>query len=84
MSPRRKTDPPTRKPSRSSRPGRSELIAKENQKLSAKGRTVLDNRFHRTARRSPARCRTGQSTALGAQQRAAPRPVQRLSWATAD
>jgi hypothetical protein len=50
MSPRRKTEPPTLKSSRSTRTGRSELIAKENtEKQSAKRRTVLDNRFHRTS-----------------------------------
>lgn len=49
MSPRRKTVPPTRVSSRSSQSGRSELIArKKNEKQSAKGRSVLDNRFHRT------------------------------------
>ena len=50
MSQRRKTDPPTRESSRSARAGRSGLIAKEKtEKQSAKRRTVLDNRFHRTA-----------------------------------
>ena len=49
MSPRRTTVPPTRVSSRSSRTGRSGLIAKEKtKKQSAKGRTALDNRFHRT------------------------------------
>ena len=49
MSPRRKTVPPTQKHSRSSSSGRKELIAKEKtEKQSAKRRTVLDNRFHRT------------------------------------
>ena len=49
MSPRRKTVPPTRVSSRSSQAGRSELIAREkNEKQSAKERTALDNRFHRT------------------------------------
>ncbi len=49
MSPRRTTVPPTRVSSRSSRTGRSELIAgKKNEKQSAKRRTALDDRFHRT------------------------------------
>jgi hypothetical protein len=49
MSPRRKTVPPTQKHSRSSSPGRKGLIAKEEtEKQSAKTKTVLDNRFHRT------------------------------------
>ena len=49
MSQRRKTVPPTRVVSRSSQSGRSGLIAKkEDEKQSAKRRTVLDNRFHRT------------------------------------
>ena len=49
MSPKRTTVPPTRVSSRSSRTGRSGLIAKEKtEKQSAKRRTVLDNRFHRT------------------------------------
>ena len=50
MSPRRKTVPPTRVSSRSSSKGRSELIdGHKTEKLSAKKRTALDNRFHRTA-----------------------------------
>ena len=48
MSQRRTTVPPTRVSSRSSHRGRSELIARENEKQSAKERTTLDNRFHRT------------------------------------
>jgi hypothetical protein len=49
MSPRRKTALPTQKHSRSSSSGRKELIAKEEtEKQSAKKRTALDNRFHRT------------------------------------
>jgi hypothetical protein len=49
MSPRRKTVPPTQVSSRSSHTGRSELIVgKKNEKQSAKRRTALDNRFHRT------------------------------------
>ena len=49
MSQRRKTAPPTRVSSQSPRSGRSGLIAKEKtEKQSAKRRTVLDNRFHRT------------------------------------
>ena len=49
MSPRRKTVPPTRVSSRSSHNGRSELIdGHQNEKQSAKERTALDNRFHRT------------------------------------
>ena len=49
MSQRRKTAPPTRVSSRSPRSDRSGLIAKEKtEKQSAKRRTVLDNRFHRT------------------------------------
>ena len=50
MSPRRKTVPPTRVSSRSPQSGRSGLIAKEKtEKQSAKERTALDNRFHRTS-----------------------------------
>jgi hypothetical protein len=49
MRQRRTTVPPTRATSRSSPSGRSELIARENEKQSAKRRTALDNRFHRTA-----------------------------------
>jgi hypothetical protein len=49
MSQRRKTVPPTRVSSRSPRSGRSGLIAREKtKKQSAKRRTALDNRFHRT------------------------------------
>ena len=49
MSPKRTTVPPTRVSSRSSRTGRSGLIAKgKTEKQSAKERTALDNRFHRT------------------------------------
>ena len=55
MSPRRKTVPPTQKHSRSSSSGRKELIAKEkDEKQSAKRRTALDNRFHRTLACGPA------------------------------
>ena len=51
MSPRRKTEPPTREHSRSSSSGRKGLIAKEKtKKQSARERTALDNRFHRTLR----------------------------------
>jgi len=47
---KRKTAPPTQKHSRSSRSGRKGLIATEKtKKQSAKERTALDNRFHRTA-----------------------------------
>src|SRR4051812_45695022 len=56
MSQRRTTVPPTRESSRSARSGRSGLIAKEKtKKQSAKKRTALDNRFHRTIFRSVAR-----------------------------
>jgi hypothetical protein len=49
MSQRRTTVPPTRVSSRSPRSGRSGLIAKDKtEKLSAKRRTALDYRFHRT------------------------------------
>jgi len=49
MSQRRTTVPPTRVSSRSPRSGRSGLIARDKtEKLSAKRRTALDNRFHRT------------------------------------
>ncbi len=49
MSQRRKTIPPTQVSSRSPQSGRSGLIAREKtEKQSAKGRTALDNRFHRT------------------------------------
>src|SRR5438045_5459197 len=57
MSQRKTTVPPTRKPSRSSRSGREGLIAKEKtEKQSAKKRSALDNRFHRTFFRSAAAC----------------------------
>ncbi len=51
MSPRRKTDPSiTQASSRSAESGRAGLIAKEKtEKQSAKRRTALDNRFHRTS-----------------------------------
>ena len=53
---RKKTAPPTQKHSRSSSSGRKGLIAKEKtKKQSAKKRTALDNRFHRTFFRSAAR-----------------------------
>ena len=56
MSQRRRTVPPTRKHSRSAQSGREGLIAKEKtKKQSAKKRTVLDNRLHRTFFRSAAR-----------------------------
>jgi len=46
---RNKTGPPTRKHPRSSSSGRNGLIAREKtEKQSARERTVLDNRFHRT------------------------------------
>ena len=49
MSQRRTTVPPTRESSRSPHSGRSGLIAREKtKKQSAKKRTALDNRFHRT------------------------------------
>ena len=49
MSPRRTTIPLTRVASRSSQSGRSEMSARsKTEKQSAKKRTVLDNRFHRT------------------------------------
>ena len=49
MSSRGTTVPPTRVCSRSSRNGRSGLIAREkDEKQSAKERSALDNRFHRT------------------------------------
>jgi len=49
MSPRRKTEPPTREHSRSSSSGGNGLIAKDKtKKQSARKRTALDNRFHRT------------------------------------
>src|SRR5436190_661593 len=56
MSQRRTTVPPTREHSRSSRSGRKGLIATEKtKKQSARKRTALDNRFHRTFFRSGAR-----------------------------
>ena len=56
MSQRRTTDPPTQKHSRSSPSGRKGLIATEKtKKQSAKKRSALDNRFHRTFFRSAAR-----------------------------
>src|SRR5689334_5320890 len=56
MSQRKTTVPPTGRYSRSSRSGREGLIAKEKtEKQSAKRRTALDNRFHRTFFRSAAR-----------------------------
>ena len=56
MSQRKTTVPPTRKHSRSASSGREGLIVKERtEKQSAKKRTVLDNRFHRTFFRSAAR-----------------------------
>jgi hypothetical protein len=52
---RKKTAPSTQTPSRSSHVGRKGLIAKEKtKKQSAKEKTVLDNRFHRTDQRSAA------------------------------
>src|SRR5688500_10932130 len=49
MSPMRTTALPAQKHSRSSRSGEKGLIAKEKtKKQSAKRRTALDNRFHRT------------------------------------
>src|SRR2546425_2692363 len=49
MSPRRTTVSPTRKNSRSSATGRSELTAKEKmKKQSAKERLALDSHFYRT------------------------------------
>jgi hypothetical protein len=65
MSPRRTTVPPTRKRSRSSSPGRSELIARtKDEKQSAKRRTALDNRFYRTFLRFTGANRTRRSIAL--------------------
>jgi len=50
MSQRHKTAPPTRVSSRSPHSGRSGLIAREKtKKQSAKKKTALDNRFHRTS-----------------------------------
>ena len=49
MSQRHKTEPPTRKHSRSSASSQKGLIAKEKtKKQPAKRRPALDNRFHRT------------------------------------
>src|SRR5713226_6750189 len=49
MSPKRTTAPPPIKHSRSSSSGRKRLIAKEKtEKQSARKRSALDNRFHRT------------------------------------
>ena len=49
MSQRRTTVPPTHVSSRSPRSARKGLIAKDkNEKQSAKRRSALDNRFHRT------------------------------------
>jgi hypothetical protein len=49
MSQRHTTVPPTQEHSRSSRSGRKGLIATEKtEKQSAKKKTALDNRFHRT------------------------------------
>ena len=49
MSQRRTTVPPTRKHPTSTSPKRKGLIATEKtKKQSAKKRTALDNRFHRT------------------------------------
>ena len=58
MSQRKTTAPPTPKHSRSSLSSRKGLIATEKtKKQSAKKRTALDNRFHRTIwRRSAALC----------------------------
>lgn len=69
MSQRKKTAPSTLKPSRSSPVGRKGLIATENtKKQSAKKRTVLDNRFHRTfqaERLRPATARTNSLAETG-------------------
>jgi hypothetical protein len=52
---RKKTAPSTQKRSRSAPTSRNELIAKEKtKKQSAKRRTVLDDRFHRTDQGSAA------------------------------
>ena len=65
MRQRRTTVPPTRVASRSSRSGRSELIARtKTEKQSAKRRTVLDNRFHRTDLRFSRAARTRNGNAL--------------------
>jgi hypothetical protein len=56
MSPRRTTVPPTRKHPPSSSSERKGLIARDKtKKQSAKRRTALDNRFHRTFFHSAAR-----------------------------
>jgi len=56
MSQRRTTVPPTRRHAASARVEREGLIArKKTKKQSAKERTALDNRFHRTFFRSAAR-----------------------------
>src|SRR5229473_8217222 len=56
MSPKRTTAPPPIKHSRSSSSGRKWLIAKEKtEKQSARKRSALDNRFHRTVVLIPAR-----------------------------
>src|SRR5213593_775358 len=68
MSQRRTTVPPTRVSSRSPRSGRSGLIAREKtKKQPAKGRTALDNRFHRTP---VAELRAGPRGPRAAQRRA--------------
>ena len=52
MSPRRTTGPSTRKHHESSASGQSELTARgKTEKQSAKKKTALDSRFHRTLRR---------------------------------
>src|SRR5688572_22095719 len=56
--------PPVR-PLVSSRSSRSELIARENEKQSAKESPTLDNRFHRT-RLASSRSLTGYSVRWGA------------------
>jgi hypothetical protein len=59
MSPRRTTVPPTRRHHEPSASGQKGLIARDKHpKQSAKRRTALDNRFHRTDRASAARTRT--------------------------
>jgi len=71
MSPKQTTAPPALKHSRSSRSGEKGLIAKEKtKKQSAKRRTILDNRFHRTdltlsCAAGPA-CRSRSGAAVGA------------------
>jgi hypothetical protein len=82
MSQRRTTVPPTRVSSRSPRSGRSGLIAKaKTEKQSAKKKTALDNRFHRTSlplscAAGPA-CRSPSGTAVAADD------VQRTEWRAA-